>query len=119
MLLVQAFADLIRLAEDAAGRDVFDAELLSKVSICLFQASLRTILSQETDGSWKGQPEETSYAILTLAEAARLVFFKDLQPQIRSAISRGSVFLESNHRKVSEYNWTSKTAYRATFVAEA
>ncbi|KAF2129174.1 Ent-kaur-16-ene synthase [Dothidotthia symphoricarpi CBS 119687] len=119
MLLVQGFIDLIWHTEHGAFSDVFHPELLSRVSICIFQACLRTILGQNLDGSWNGQPEETSYAILTLGEAARLLLFKDLQSVLTSAIRRGSTFLQSNHWTSPDQNWTSKTAYRATFVAEA
>lgn len=119
MLLVQAFTDLISQIDNGALIDVIDAELLSKVSICLFQACLRTTLGQEMDGSWNGQPEETCYALLTLTEAARLVFFNELQPQIKSAVDRATVFLESNVWTSPDHHWTSKTVYRAAFVAES
>ncbi|KAH7389953.1 Ent-kaur-16-ene synthase [Pyrenochaeta sp. MPI-SDFR-AT-0127] len=120
MLLAQSFTDLLHQAtEDSAMYAVFDSELLSKISICLFQACFRTLLRQEDDGSWNGQPEETSYAILTIAQATHLVVFRDLLPQIELAIRRGKAFLASGSWVVPDHYWTSKTAYRVAFVADA
>ncbi|KAF1962457.1 Ent-kaur-16-ene synthase [Byssothecium circinans] len=120
MLLVQAFAEVAKQTADGATfESTFDPKILSKVSICLFQACLRTLLGQGDDGSWNGMPEESSYAVLTLVEARALALFQPIQLQIAAAISKARAFLYSGKWTSFDNYWTSKTAYRTAFVAEA
>lgn len=120
MLLAQAFTELIQQAADQdILKNILDAQSLWKVSICLFQACVRTVFSQRNDGSWDGSPEETSYAVLTLVIAGRFVFFETLLPEITEAITKGVAFLRSGRWASTGDYWTSKTAYRVELVAEA
>ncbi|KAF1921227.1 Ent-kaur-16-ene synthase [Ampelomyces quisqualis] len=119
MLLVQSFGNLIQqISGSGRLRAIFDSEMLSRLSVCLFQACLRTLLDQMDDGSWDGKPEESSYATLALVEAGRLVLFQALKPQIATSISKAKAFLESEKWTTIDQNWTSKTTYQTIFVAE-
>ncbi|KAL1792324.1 hypothetical protein ACET3X_008831 [Alternaria dauci] len=65
-------------------------------------------------------PEQTAYAVLTLTEARRVCFFSSLLPTLQASIDRAITFLtNSTDRWEVDHNWTSKTAYNVTFVAEA
>ncbi|KAM4061076.1 ent-kaur-16-ene synthase [Hirsutella rhossiliensis] len=119
MLLAEAFTLFLELLDGGALSDIVSQELHSRVCISLFQACFRTLMEQEEDGSWGGLPEQTCYAILTLAEARKGLFFRDLLVQIQAAIDRGVLFLDSRDYQRMDHGWASKTAYRVAFVAEA
>lgn len=119
MLLTEAFTKLLRLFDSRTLSDIVGEELHRKVSISLFQACFRTLLEQREDGSWNGMPEQTCYAILSLAEAQHVCFFNELKPRLQSAIHRGVDFLKTRSFQFKDQNWTSKTAYKVSFVAEA
>ncbi|KAF2756145.1 Ent-kaur-16-ene synthase [Pseudovirgaria hyperparasitica] len=119
MLMVEAFTDLLSLLDTGSFPHLLTMEQQLRMAIALFQACNRTLKTQDQDGSWDGKPEHTAYAILVLAEARRICLFSELQDPIFSAIQRGVLFLKSVGHQSFDYNWTSKTAYRTSFVAEA
>ena len=119
MLMVEGFTEILRLLDQKAITGLLAAGLQWKVAISLFQACNRTLLEQQDDGSWSGLPEQTSYAILTLATARSIIFLDDLNPGLQSAIDRGVAFLQDCSFKSLDHHWISKTAYRVAFVAEA
>ncbi|KAK2036510.1 hypothetical protein LZ31DRAFT_636535 [Colletotrichum somersetense] len=119
MLLVEAFTELLNHPNSSALIETAGRQLLLRVRICLFQACLRTLLEQDEDGSWDGLPEQTSYAILALAEARKCSLFDGIASEVRSAIKRGARFLETRSIEPGDHSWISKAAYRVAFVAEA
>ncbi|KAH7081738.1 Ent-kaur-16-ene synthase [Paraphoma chrysanthemicola] len=120
MLLVQAFTELLcQVAVEAIPKETFDQETLSKVPICLFQACLRILMEQKANGSWDSQPEESCYAVLALVNTGRLELFQALDSQTKSAVYRATAFLQTKEWAFNDHDWTSKTAYRSTIVAEA
>ncbi|KAI6349624.1 hypothetical protein MCOR25_010650 [Pyricularia grisea] len=120
MLLVKAFTELLSRLSNSAALET-SQQLLWRVLVCLFQACLHTLSEQEEDGSWGGLPEQTSYAILTLAEAQKCSFFNGpaIASRIQASISRGVRFLETREVGPGDHSWISKAAYRVAFVAEA
>ena len=120
MLMVEAFTALLRhLESNPAASNFLSEELALKVSVALFQACTRTLLEQRHNGSWDGSPEQTAYAVLTLAQARTLCFFKDFHSQLKSSIEKGAAFLENCTARRPERYWTSKTSYSVKFVFEA
>lgn len=119
MLMAEAFTELLRHFDNGTYPKAADGQLIWRVCICLFQACHRTLLEQGEDGSWEGMPEQTSYAILALAQARKLSLFDGLGKQVQAAIDRGAHYLKT--RKVGHHDasWTSKSAYRVAIVAEA
>jgi len=75
MLLVKGFSLLLRDVDEGLASELLGWELSVKIAIAVFQASSRTMAEQRPDGSWETCPEQTAYAILTLAEARHLCFF--------------------------------------------
>ncbi|KAI8930442.1 hypothetical protein NX059_012393 [Plenodomus lindquistii] len=119
MLLVEAFTDVLALL-DRGELSILHEDLRGQISISLFQACQRTLLEQRQDGSWGNMPEQTAYAVLTLAEARRVCFFSSILPALQTSIDRAITFLtNSPDRWAVDHNWTSKTAYNVAFVAEA
>ncbi|KAI1877568.1 hypothetical protein JX265_003576 [Neoarthrinium moseri] len=119
MLLTEALAALLQSLDQGELPEILDAQLECRVNIALFQSCLRVLLEQQADGSWNYLPEQTSYAILALSHARRALLFEDLQVEILSSISRGAQFLETCIFRSADLNWTSKTTYNVSFVAEA
>lgn len=119
MLMAEAFTELLRHFDNGTYPKASDGQLIWRVCICLFQACHRTLLEQGEDGSWEGMPEQTSYAILALAQTRKLNLFNGVGKQVQAAIDRGAHYLKT--RKVGHHDasWTSKPAYRVAIVAEA
>ena len=119
MLMVEAFTALLRDLESNPASVFLSEDLILKVCIALFQACTRTLFEQRDNGSWESSPEQTAYAILTLAEARHLCFFKDFQFQLKCSIENGAAFLETCSARPPERYWTSKTSYSVKLVIEA
>lgn len=100
---------------------LLDPDLISRVSITLFQACLRTMLLQKENGSWEDSVEITAYGILILSIARRLCFFEDIQDAVHSAIGNGINFVISADRTTqrSDHIWIEKVSYRSPFITES
>ncbi|KAL1845943.1 Phyllocladan-16-alpha-ol synthase [Diaporthe australafricana] len=126
MLMVQALTDFLATLDQGVWPSYMDEVEGAKITVCLFQACLRTLLGQHEDGSWSQSQEQTAYAVLTLTQARRLSFCRYLQPQIHSAIekavafilSRGSSSIEISDPP-SEFLWTEKVSYASPLLTEA
>lgn len=119
MLMVEAFSTLLQDFETRPDDRYLEAELVQKIAVALFQASMRTLFEQRSDGSWEGSPEQTAYAILTLAEARQFYLCHDFDTQLKLAIQKGSHFLNTSHIQSLQRLWTSKTSYSVKLVFEA
>lgn len=119
MLMVEAFSTLLRDMEKRPDDQYLDTELVQKVAVALFQASMRTLFEQRSNGSWEGSPEQTAYAILTLAEARHFYLCHEFDAQLKLAIHKGNNFLNSSHIQGLQRLWTSKTSYSVKLVFEA
>ncbi|KAG5979881.1 hypothetical protein E4U55_004661 [Claviceps digitariae] len=118
MLLVETLTKLIQTLDGGQLLDDIDISLRCKVSVSLFQACLRIMLDQSKDGSWDGYEEQTCYAILALSHARRVSLFDDFQHEVQVCMNRGATWLRSSVHRPEDLTWTSKTAYKAAFVAE-
>ncbi|EUC27264.1 hypothetical protein COCCADRAFT_10099 [Bipolaris zeicola 26-R-13] len=119
MLMVQALVAFLRSLEGDHTYVPADQDLVLKVSICLFQACIRTLHEQGPDGSWGNSADDTAFAVLTLAEARQLWIFKDFQSQLQSAFDHGIAYLDIYGVRTLSSSWTSKTKYSVKFVSEA
>ncbi|KAF4950621.1 hypothetical protein FSARC_13126 [Fusarium sarcochroum] len=119
MLLVDAFTELLRVLDTGSLPGVIVQRLHYKAAICLVQSVHRVLLTQQSDGSWDQMPEQTCYAILALKQASKCCFLKDIANQMLSALEKGVYYLKSCSLQSPDHNWTSKTTYNVSFVAEA
>ncbi|KAL8761591.1 MAG: hypothetical protein Q9184_002299 [Pyrenodesmia sp. 2 TL-2023] len=86
--------------------------LVGDVLIMLFQALIRVLQGQSSDGSWDGKTESSAYAILALISLRDLPIVTSLRPVIDSAIKSGRNFLSwSSVDLAHEYTWIEKVTY--------
>ncbi|KAI0009517.1 aphidicolan-16beta-ol synthase [Xylariaceae sp. FL0662B] len=119
LLYVEALVDLLALIEEDKLQEVFDETFITKLCVTLFQACLRPLLDQNSDGSWNHSLEETAYATLILTEARRLRFFDDIREPLQAAIERGITFITSNRARLLNYIWSDKVSYGSPSITEA
>ena len=118
LLASQGLIRLLNLYESSL-LEIPEQLLKVKVMVVLFQILSRTLQQQNEDGSWgvRGSREETSYAIITLANVDSLPFVTPVAGQIESAISRGRKYLKSINAlddiklTPKDYIWTGKISY--------
>lgn len=113
MLMTQAFTHLVHLC-DHGILSVFDDEVLKqKVFLCLFQALVRTLQTQNQDGSWGrgNRSETTAYAVLSLTRLSALSSIPQLKRQVAQAIEDARKFLVKAIRTRAEPDriWQEKT----------
>jgi len=118
MLAAQALSRLLHLYETIL-LDIPERLLQVKVMVVLFQILVRTLQQQSEDGSWgpNGSREETSYAIIALANVDSLPFISPIAGQIEMAITRGRKYLKSIKAledlglTPKDYIWAGKVSY--------
>ena len=123
MLMAKAFMRLIRLWEQGLVPVPNDPSIRDKLIISLFQALIRTLQSQNADGSWgSGQRcETTAYAVITLTKLASLSSAPRVRMQSMLAIKNGRDYLSKNYLPFSEPElvWTGKTTSGASTLHQA
>jgi hypothetical protein len=120
MLLAQAFIKLLNLWENKTLTSLSNDLIRDRVLIVLFQALVRILQSQQSDGSWAICFEATAYAIIALANLASLPLIGTLQTQINVAIQSGREFLQSRPPHASsEYLWIEKVTYGSNNLSNA
>lgn len=126
MLMVQALTDFLAAVDQEILPSLMDEAEGAKVTVCLFQACLRTLLGQHEDGSWNRSQEQTAYAVLTLTQARSLSFCRHLQSEIQSAIGKALAFIlgercasEGVSSLPPEFLWTEKVSYASPLLTEA
>ncbi|KAK8104680.1 Ent-kaur-16-ene synthase [Apiospora kogelbergensis] len=119
VLIVEAFVALLSLIEQDKLPGVFSAEFCSRLSVALFQACLRPLFDQQSDGSWNQSVEETAYGVLILSEARHVCFFNDIRQPLDNAIKRGVMFIQSAKETPASYIWIEKVSYASPVLTES
>ncbi len=123
MLMVKAFMRLIRVWEQGFIPVPNDPSIRDKVIISLYQALIRTLQSQNKDGSWGSGPrcETTAYAVITLTKLASLSSAPRVKMQSTLAIKNGRDYLSKNYLSFSEPElvWTGKTTSGSSTLHQA
>ena len=121
MYMAKSLIELLQIWDAEKLQQLPRGLLQEKVMPTLFQCLVRTLQSQDTDGSWgrKGPKEETAYAIITLTSLLVLPLAQFFRPEIISAIDRGRTFLKSSKTFRAEYLWIEKVTYSSANLAEA
>ena len=102
---------LIQLWEEGLVPLLDDPFIKDKVVVSLFQALTRTLLTQNSDGSWgRKSSETTAYAVISLTKLISLSFTPKIQTQTAHAIDHGRKFLRDNSHSNSkaDHIWTGK-----------
>lgn len=123
MLMAQTFVRLIDLYDRGLITVLDDSILRDKVLICLFQALVRTLQTQNSDGSWgRGQRcETTSYALITLTRLSVLSSSPRIRFQAARAIENARCYLSKNFRPSTEadHMWNEKTVSGSRVIFQA
>ena len=92
-----------------------------RIPVVLMQILIRTLQSQEKDGSWSQMScEITSYALLTLSSVISAPWLALLYTEISRALHSGREFLAVNHHRWqrAEYLWVEKVSYFSPVLSE-
>ncbi|KAI9654815.1 MAG: geranylgeranyl pyrophosphate synthetase [Bathelium mastoideum] len=83
--------------------------------------SVKTIRSQNSDGSWgtKGFKEETAYAVLVLAYSLHLPLKQGFNSDVDTSVEKGRVFLRSKTTISREDLWVEKVTYASDVLSES
>ena len=120
--LTQVFMKLLELWDQNIITDFPKSFLRDEVLLTLFQGLIRTLKSQNPDGSWGhiGVREETAYSILILTQLLPLPLARPLAEGILSSIHRGRSFLRHRaHNRSAEHLWVEKTSYGSLNLSQA
>lgn len=110
MLMAEAFGKLLQVWSDGGLKSISSQFIRDRVSVCLYQALVRTLQTQNEDGSWGSHShEETAYAILTIAHSCQLPVVNQLWTNVQLAVSRGRKFLQNSAGDKAEYLWVEVT----------
>ena len=116
MLFTQALLHLLKLWDDGLLSSL-PVDLTERIPVILCQILIRTLKSQNSDGSWGPTQEETAHSVLTLARLSSITFPDPLQLRIMSAVESGREYLRSCHGK-PEYLWIEKVTYYLDTLSE-
>lgn len=121
MLMADAFSAALALWDAGKLPSLPEKLVRDGIVISLFQALIRTLQTQNDDGSWgtRGSREETSYAVLTIAKAAILPIAESLHPLITKAIESGKRFIENTQESTPVYLWIEKVSYGSAALTES
>lgn len=122
MLLARAYQLLFQHHDVASG--VFDLapSLREEIPMVSLRILMHLLRDQETNGSWDGVCEVTSYGILALASLAKLPWIQQLdQGRIIATMALGKSFLHSNRGEWGRghYLWIEKVTYSSGVLSEA
>jgi hypothetical protein len=100
-----------------------DNLMRSQLPLTLFQSLIRTLHTQNQDGSWgsSNSAEETAYAILILKSVACFSFTEMIAAQVETAISKGLEFIltRSQRSPTDDQLWLDKTLYAIPTVSDS
>lgn len=123
MLMSRVFILTLDLWEQGALPSLSKAFLQEKMLVTLFQSLIRTLQTQNENGSWGQAParEETAYALLTIVVLAKLPLTTALRHQIDFALKHGRDFLcqEKGIDSTPECLWVAKLTYGSDFLSES
>lgn len=120
MLMAEAFGKLLQVWSNDELKSISSQFIRDRVSVCLYQALVRTLQTQNEDGSWGAHShEETAYAILTIAHACQLPVVNQLWTNVQSAVSRGRKFLQNSAGDKAEYLWVEKVTYSSILLSKS
>lgn len=121
MLMTDAFSAAIKLWDAGELPSLPETLVRDGIVISLFQALVRTLQTQNEDGSWgtRGSKEETSYAVLTIAKASILPVAEGLLPVINDALERGKRFIANSQETTPAYLWIEKVTYGSAALTES
>ncbi|KAL5044309.1 hypothetical protein BDW71DRAFT_215831 [Aspergillus fruticulosus] len=123
MLMCEALMSYIRRWSEGHLAAVPDELMKFQLPITLFQALIRTLRTQNQDGSWgsSNSAEETAYALLILKSVASFSFTETISEELENAIKKGIQFIltKSQRSERDDQLWLDKTLYAIPTVSDS
>ncbi|TGO15183.1 hypothetical protein BTUL_0043g00380 [Botrytis tulipae] len=96
-------------------------DLVREVPLILTQVLIRTLYSQNKDGSWGQSCETSSYALLTLTNSSPFPWSQNMAPKVIESIQKCREYLASNsmHWGDKNYIWVGKVTYGSGLLSQA
>lgn len=120
MLLAQAFSRLLILWDEQMLCSI-SLDLVNQIPIVLMQITTRTLLGEDSNGSWSQTPEVTAYAILTLVSASAVPWIDSIRAKVLGAVTRAKSFLTTSYNGCwpPAYVWIEKVTYASPVLSRA
>ena len=120
MLLAQAFSRVLILWDEEMLSGL-SLDLVNQIPIILMQIVTRTLLSEDSNGSWCQTPEVTAYAILTFVSASAMPWTNLILVEVSAAVARAKRFLTTSHNiwRRPAYIWIEKVTYASPILSHA
>jgi hypothetical protein len=123
MLITQAFTDYLVALSERQVSPLPDDLLKVQIPLVLIQCLARTLLAQNSDGSWGSvkSKENTAYALMILKASRTLPFDVGMMRTLSdSAIERGRMAVASLlDGPFNDYNWNGKCSFGLLTVSRA
>ena len=121
MLMAEAFSSLLQVWEQGELFAVPTSLIVDGVIIPLFQVLVRTLMTQNANGSWgpSNSREVTAYATLTISKASTLPIGAFIRAQVDSAIASAQEFLLRTKETAPSFLWVEKVTYGSTVLGES
>lgn len=121
MIITKAFTDYLVSLGEGRVKPLPDDLLKLQVPLLLFQCLARTLLTQNSDGSWGSgnSKEDTAYAVMVLKATWALPFEVGMLRKLSDqALKRGKAFILSKlDAPFCDYNWIGKCSYGLVSVS--
>ncbi|KAF7162580.1 hypothetical protein CNMCM5623_007826 [Aspergillus felis] len=123
MLMCEALMSYIQRWSEGHLAALPDDLMKFQLPITLCQALIRTLRTQNQDGSWgiSDSAEETAYALLILKSVASFSFTDMISAEVVNAISRGVQFIltKGQRSETDDQLWLDKTLYAIPTVSDS
>ncbi|CBF87385.1 hypothetical protein AN9314.2 [Aspergillus nidulans FGSC A4] len=123
MLLCEGLMSYIHRWSEGHLAALPDELMNFQLPITLFQALIRTLRTQNSNGSWgsSNSAEETAYAILILKNVASFNFTDEISAELESAIRKGIQFIlsKSQRSQTDDQLWLDKTLFAIPTVSDS
>ncbi|KAB8259519.1 terpenoid cyclases/protein prenyltransferase alpha-alpha toroid [Aspergillus pseudonomiae] len=123
MLMCEALMSYIQRWSEGTLPALPDDLMKFSVPITLFQSLIRTLRTQNPDGSWgsSDSAEETAYALLILKSVASFSFTDVISAEVKNAMSKGIQFILSKGQRsdTDDQLWLDKTLYSIPTVSDS
>ncbi|PIG82153.1 terpene synthase family protein [Aspergillus arachidicola] len=123
MLMCEALMSYIQRWSEGHLAALPDDLMKFQLPITLFQSLIRTLRTQNQDGSWgsSNSAEETAYAVLILKSVAPFSFTNMISAEIKDAINRGVQFIltKGQRSQTDDQLWLDKTLYAIPTVSDS
>ncbi|GFF50386.1 copalyl diphosphate synthase [Aspergillus udagawae] len=123
MLMCEALMSYIQRWSEGHLAALPDKLMRFQLPLTLFQSLIRTLHTQNQDGSWgsSNSAEETAYAILILKSVTCFSFTEMIAARVKTAISKGLEFIltRSQRSPTDDQLWLDKTLYAIPTVSDS